>query len=419
MSYFVPFEMPTGAKIPDREVSIAQFGAAEGGLVKNTAAIQAAIEALSSQGGGRVTIPAGKWLTGPIRLKSCIELHVQEGAEVIFSIDKEDYLPAVFTLYEGIRCFTYSAQIYAANCHDIAVTGKGTFNGRGYVWWYMSVYRDGTHDMYQAGEEDRPVSQRVYDTEEQGIRPGLLHFVDCTNVTIEDATFTFSPFWTVHPAWCENIIIRNIRVVNPYVHAPNTDGCNLEGCKRGLVDGVYADTGDDAVCLKSGRDHDGRTVNRPCEDIVVRHVVANRSHGGITIGSETSGGIRNVYVSDCEFIQNAIGIWVKTSHERGNVIENLEFHNIKVGHVYQYAVNITMGYYVDDNVEGEIQTMPKVRRILIDGLTCEQAKNGIQIDGVKGYPIREIALKNIECRSENNFSIRYLEELSMENVSLI
>lgn len=417
MSYFVPFDLPTGAQIPEREVSIADFGAVEGGLVKNTDAIAQAIDHLAGLGGGRVVIPAGKWLTGPIHLKSGIELHAQEGAEVIFSIDKEDYLPVVLTLYEGVRCYTYSAQIYAAHCHDVAVTGKGTFNGRGYVWWYMSVNREGTEDLYRAGESDRPVEERVYDTEKQGIRPGLLHFIDCENVTIADATFTFSPFWTVHPAWCHNIIVRDIRVLNPYVHAPNTDGCNLEGCKRGLVDGVYADTGDDAVCLKSGRDHDGRVVGRPCEDIVVRRVVANRSHGGITIGSETSGGIRNVCVSDCEFLQNAIGIWIKTSHERGNVIENLEFHHIKVGRVYQYAVNITMGYYVDGNQEGDFPTMPQVRRILIDDVSIEQAKNGIQIDGVKGYPIRDVMLKNIVGHAEDNLILRYAQGLSMENVT--
>jgi polygalacturonase len=417
MSYFVPFDLPTGAQIPDRAVSSADCGAGAGGLVKNTAAVAAAIDRLAALGGGRVVIPAGKWLTGPIHLRSGIELHAQEGAEVVFSTDKEDYLPAVLTLYEGVRCYTYSAQIYAAHCRDVAVTGKGTFNGRGYVWWYMSVYREGTEDLYRAGEEDRPVEQRVYDTEEQGIRPGLLHFIDCENVTIADATFTFSPFWTVHPAWCRNIVIRDIRVLNPYVHAPNTDGCNLEGCRRGLVDGVYADTGDDAVCLKSGRDRDGRVVNRPCEDIVVRHVVANRSHGGVTIGSETSGGIRNVLVSDCEFLQNAIGIWVKTAHERGGVIENLEFHRIRVGRVYQYAVNITMGYYVDGREEGDIPTMPQVRRILIEDLSCEHAENGIQVDGAKGYPIRDVALKHITCRAENNLILRYAEGLSMENVA--
>ena len=283
MNFFTPFTMPTGASIPEREVNIRDFGAQPGGEVLNTEAIAAAIEAVAQEGGGRVIFPAGCWLTGPIHLKSGVELHLEKDCEVRFSQKKELYLPPVYTLYEGVRCYTYSAMLYAYQCHDIAVTGEGTFNGQGHAWWYMSCVRTGVKDLYDAGEKHRPVETRVYQREEDGIRPGLLHFLDCKNVRIEGVTFTFSPFWTVHPTWCENIIVRNVTVRNPYMYAPNTDGVNLEGCRRGLVDGVFADTGDDAVCIKSGRDEDGRTVARPCEDIVVRNCRANRSHGGITV----------------------------------------------------------------------------------------------------------------------------------------
>ena len=415
MGFFTPFEMPTGASIPNRRVSITDFGAVPGGKTKNTQAIARAIDHLAALGGGRVDFPAGQWLTGPIHLKSGIELHTEADTEVIFSMDREDYLPAVFTLFEGVRCYTYSAQLYAMDCHDIAVTGKGTWNGRGYVWWYMGVIRKGIEDMYRAGEEQRPVEQRVYDTEEMGVRPGLLHFVNCENVTIQDATFMFSPFWTVHPAWCRNIIVRDITVRNPWDHAPNTDGCNLEGCCRGLIDGVDADTGDDAVCLKSGRDRDGRTVGKPCENIVVRRVTAHRSHGGITIGSETSGGIHNVLVEDCHFLDSLIGIWIKTSHERGNVIENIEYRRIRVDRVRDEAICVTMGYYVDGNRQGPQPHLPTVRNVLVEGLTCGHAGTGVKLDGVPERPLQNVRLKDLEIRSDRSLLVRDVEGLHLEN----
>lgn len=416
MAFFTPFDMPTGASIPDRTVNIADFGAVSGGKVKNTQAIDTAIAYLAARGGGRVEIPSGKWLTGPIHLKSGIELHTQPDTEVVFSTDREDYLPPVPTLFEGVRCYTYSAQLYAYQCHDIAVTGKGTFNGQGFVWWYLALERAGVEALYRAGEEQTPWKERVYVDDQCMLRPGLLHFVDCENVTIQGPAFTFSPFWTVHPTWCKNIIIRDITVKNPWDHAPNTDACNLEGCCRGLVDGVFADTGDDAVCLKSGRDRDGRVVGRPCENIVVRHITADRSHGGITIGSETSGGIRNILVEDCDFRRSLIGIWIKTSHERGNVIENIEYHRIHIQNVRDYAVCFTMGYYVDGNQEGPQPNMPRIRNVLVDTLACDSAGTAVHIDGVPGYPISDIRLRNITCQSKRNLDIRSVEGLTMEEL---
>ena len=416
MSCFTPFALPTGACIPDREVSVLDFGAVPGGKVKNTSAFREAIEYLHEKGGGRVNVPDGLWLTGPIHLKSGIELHLSPQSEVRFSADREDYLPPVFTLFEGVRCYALSAQLYALNCHDIAVTGEGTFNGQGFNWWYMAVERAGVEALYKAGEEDLPVEKRVYAQDKLMLRPGLLHFVGCENVTIDGPLFTFSPFWTVHPTWCKNLIVRNIRVQNPWVHAPNTDGCNLEGCSRALVDGVFTDTGDDAVCLKSGRDADGRRAGIPCEDVVVRRVVSERSHGGITIGSEMSGGIRNVLVEDCEFRNNLIGIWIKTAPERGGVVENIEYRNIRVLKVREQALCITMGYYVDDNQPGTAY-MPKVRHICVDGLTCGYAGTGILIDGHKDSPFEDITLRNVRCHSKTNAEIRYVNGLNLINAS--
>ena len=417
MGFFKPFEMPTGANIPDKEFNIVDFGAVEGGTVKNTDAIAKAIATVSNAGGGRITFPAGKWLTGPIHFKDGVEIHLEKDCEILFSTDKEDYLPAVFTLYEGMRCYTYSAQLYAHNCHDIAITGEGTFNGQGFVWWWMAgMYRDGVNDMHVAGEEHRPVEQRVYDTVEQGVRPGLLHFIDCKNVLIEGCMFKFSPFWTVHPTWCENIIVRNIRVLNPEDHAPNTDGCNFEGCKRGLLDGIEVSTGDDAVCLKAGRDEDGRVVNRPCEDMIIRNITVNRSHGGITIGSEMSSGVRNIYVENCNFMRNFIGIWIKTAPERGGYVRDIEYHNIRVGKLWQQGICVTMGYYVDDYKPGEYPHMPVIENILVDDFKVEYAGVGVKLDGCAGYPLRNIHLKDVEAKGGVNIQTTHIEGLHMENV---
>ena len=419
MDFFKPFPMPTGAQIPSHSVDIRDFGAVEGGKQSNTKAFASAIQAVSDLGGGRVTVPAGKWLTGPIHLKDRIELHLEEGSEVLFTQEKEEYLPAVFTLYEGVRCYTYSAQLYAHQCRDIAVTGKGTFNGMGYAWWPMTCNRQGTVDLYAAGEEHRPVEQRVYDTPEQGIRPGLLHFIACQNVLIEGVTFTYSPFWTVHPTWCENVIVRGVTVVNPPFYAPNTDGINLEGCRRGLVEDCCISAGDDAICLKSGRDEDGRVANRPCEDIVVRNCTALRSHGGITIGSETSGGVRNCLAYGCRFLDNCIGIWVKTARERGNVIENLEFRDIYLEKASHQGICITMGYYVDGNTEAELPHMPLVRNLSIENFTCKAAPVGIQIDGVRGHNIQNVYLKDLQVKADRGMTADCVSGIHMENVELL
>ena len=428
MKFFKPFEMPTGAEIPEREVSIVDFGAVpcqltESGEVvhgshKNTEAIKAAIDAVASQGGGKVVFPAGNWLTGPIHFKSGVELHLEKGCEVFFSTDKADYLPAVFTLYEGMRCYTYSAQLYAHQCHDIAITGEGIFNGQGFVWWYLAaLYREGVDDMYVKAQAQSPVEERLYNTPEQGVRPGLLHFLDCQNVTIEGCTFKFSPFWTVHPSWCENIIIRNIKVLNPYDHAPNTDGCNFEGCKRGLLDGIWVDTGDDAVCLKSGRDLDGRVVGRPCQDIIIRNLTAVRCHGGITVGSEMSGGVSNIYVENCKFLKNFIGIWIKTAPTRGGYVKDIEYHNIEIGHLWREAICFTMGYAGDGYNPKDFPTMPTVENVLVDGFTCEKSSVAVQIAGVDGFPMKSIHLKNVTAKAGVNVQTDFVENLCMENVT--
>ena len=416
--FFKPFDIPEGPTIPERNADIRDFGAVEGGVVCNTQAIRNAIDALSSAGGGRVVFPRGRWLTGPIHLRSGIELHLEKGCEVIFSTRRDDYLPAVFTLYEGMRCHTFSAQLYARDCHDIAITGEGVFDGQGFAWWYMAaMYPDGPERLHEACEKHVPVEQRVFNTEEQGLRPGMLHFVSCRNVLIEGCTFRFSPFWTLHPTWCENIIVRGIRVINPYDHAPNTDGCNLEGCRIGLVEDVWVDTGDDAVCLKAGRDEDGRLQQQPCENIVLRRITAKRSHGGVTIGSEMSSGVRNVLVEDCDFQQSLIGLWIKSAPERGGSVRDIEYHRIRAGQLRQQGICITMGYCTDGAWTGDADALPVIENILVDGFHCEHAGTAVLLDGCEARPLRGIRLANVTASGDASIRASHVEDLGMENVS--
>jgi polygalacturonase len=252
--------------------------------------------------------------------------------------------------------------------------------------------------------------------EEDGIRPGLLLFLDCQNVLIEGVTFTFSPFWTVHPTWCENVWIRNITVRNPYLYAPNTDGVNLEGCRRALVEGVYADTGDDAICIKSGRDEDGRLVGRPCEQVLIRRCRANRCHGGITIGSETSGGVRDIRVEDCELMNARFGLWIKTAPERGNVIENIEVRRLKAHCIEYIALCMTMGYYTDGNEPADVPKMPTVRHILVEDVSCESAPLGVEINGYPEHPIQDVTLRHLFLCAEQGMRVNHATALTMEDV---
>lgn len=417
MRFFKPFELPVEPKFPDRTVDIRNYGAREG--EDCTAAIRAAITDCAEQGGGRVIVPAGNWLTGPIHLKSNIDLHFAEGAYVEFSTKFEDYLPVVYGILAGNRCYSVSHFVYAYQCENIAITGKGKLHGHGEAWWYMKHHQPGMEDLMKKGKALAPLSERVYDKPEQGVRPRMLQFVECKNVLIEGITMYNSPSWTVHPAWCQNIIVRGITIENP-VDSPNTDGINLESCKRGLVENCDVSGGDDMVCFKAGRDADAWDVGIPCEDIEVRNCRTSICRGGLTIGSETSAGVRNGYVHDCELGEQHMCVRIKSMKGRGGFIENLDIENITVKSADRIAVSLTLRYNGEplDDYSQPIKNMPTMRNISISNFKCGRARMGIEVMGEKGYDIENIYLDNIDIVAETPVSIGNVKNLHMQNINL-
>ena len=420
MKFFKPFELPVPPSFPDRYFNIRDYGAKEGQDFKSTDAIKAAITDCSQSGGGHVVIPKGIWLSGAIHLMDNVDLHFEEGCVLHFSEDFNDYLPVVFGILGGNRCYSPSHFLYAYRCKNIAVTGKGVLDGHGHAWWPMKHYNVGMRDLMKKGKTLSPLSERVYDSPEQGVRPRMLQFVECENVLIEGITMKNSPSWTVHPAWCKNITVRNLIIRNP-VDSPNTDGVNLESCKRGLVEGLDVETGDDVCCLKAGRDEDAWEVGIPCEDIVIRNCISTGGHGGFTVGSETSACIRNAYIHDCHFegeLYSAVRF--KTMKGRGGVVENIDCENITATHATGSALIITMRYTGEklDDQSKPISNMPKMRNISVTGLSCENADCGINLCGEKGYNLENIHISDINIKAEIPMKVSNVSELFMENITL-
>ena len=417
MKFFHRFEAPVAPLFPDVWLNIRDYGAVEGKGC--TEAIAAAIRDCEQRGGGHVVIPAGRWLTGPIHFRSNIDLHVEKGAFVEFSQVFEDYLPPVFGILNGIRCHCPSHLLYARGCKNIALTGNGTLEGHGEVWWPMKYAQSGMEDLNRANKERRPVERRVYDKVEDGVRPRMLQFVDCENVLIEGVALRNSPSWHVHPVWCKNIIVRNISIKAPFRVAHNTDGINLEGCNRGLVENCFIDTEDDIMCLKAGKDEDGRDVGIPCENIEIRNCRAVHGGGGVVVGSEMSGGVRNIWVHDCQYENAASALRIKTMRGRGGIIENIDFENLSVVDAYSFAADITMNYTGEplDDHNQPIHDMPTIRNISMKGISCQNAPRGFVIDGVKGYEIENIYMEDLFVgKTPEAVSIHHAKGVYMNNV---
>jgi polygalacturonase len=339
----LPFEMtlPVAPVFAPRVFDIRKEGAVAGGAAMCTQAIAAAVEVCAKAGGGRVLVPAGVWLTGPIHLKSNVELHVAEGAELRFSQRFEDYLPPVYMQRAGVRCYGYSPLVYARGCTNVAVTGRGTLNGQGEVWWPWKKKQPGMGRLLKAGAAGVPVEQRVFASEADGVRPPFVQFIECRNVLLEGFTLNNGPSWNIHPVYCENLIVRGVSVVT---HGPNNDGIDPDSCRNVLIEECLLDTGDDCICLKAGRDEDAWAVGKPCENVVVRHCRTKRGHGGVVFGSEMSAGIRNVLVHDCEFDGTDIGLRFKSLPGRGGYVENIWCRDIRMDRIRNAAVHMTFRY---------------------------------------------------------------------------
>jgi polygalacturonase len=409
-----PFKMPQLQRpdFPDRQVNILDYGAIPGGEVKNTAAIASAIVAIDKLGGGRVLIPAGVWLTGPVHLRSNIELHLAESAVLKFSDVMEDYLPNVFVRVGGIELYNYSPFIYARGCENIGITGPGRLDGNSQAWWDWKTKE--TREFFAQGAANVPAEKRVYGTREAAIRPSFVSFVDCKNILMEGFTIGGGPNWTIHPIYSENIIIRKVNVLT---EGPNNDGIDPDSCRNVLIEHCTFSTGDDCVVLKSGYDQDGRRVGRPTENVVMRHCSAKRGHGGLVIGSEMSGSVRNVYLFDSSFEGTDRILRIKSRPGRGGVVENVWVDGVRGQNLKREAVILNMDYTSDPNAIVD-QHPPIFRNIHVKNLVANGAPVAIRITGMESSPIQDVSFENVTIISERGVVATHARGLQLLNLDL-
>ncbi len=406
-----PIETPFGIlsisrpAFPNRDFDIREYGAVEGGTVKNTESIRKAIEAAAATGGGRVIVPKGVWLTGAIHLESNINLYLAKGAELLFSQDIHDYLPAVFSRHEDTECYKFSALIYANGKKNIAVTGEGTLNGQGKPWWKWKQTNKGSDArVIEMGNENVPVQERIFDgTNGNFLRPAFFQPMNCSNVLVEGVTFLYGAFWTITPTYCDSVIVRKVRIttVGGFGHTPNGDGVDPSSSKNVLIEYCEFNTGDDCIAIKSGRDRDGLRVDKPTENIVVRHCVGFQGHGGIVVGSETSGGVRNVYARDCTFSGTDRIVRIKTARGRGGVIENMWFEHLSADTIQQEALHINM-LYTGSRFPAQpvTQTTPTIRNLHFSDISCTYGKTyAIELLGLPERAIEDISFDHITMNS--------------------
>lgn len=399
-------------QFPARDFEVTKYGTVADGKTTNTAAFRAAIAACAQAGGGRVVVPPGKYYTGPIHLRSGVNLHLAEGAELIFSDVLEDYLPVVLVRVGGIELYNYSPLIYARDCTNIAVTGRGKLNGNAKKWWAWKSSE--TKLGFEMGAKGVPLEQRVFGKPEYCIRPSFLSFVSCTNILMEDFTIGSGPNWTIHPIYCQNTTIRGVKVITD---GPNNDGIDPDSCVDMLIENCTFDTGDDCVVLKSGYNEDGWRVGRPTENVIMRNCFSKRGHGGLVIGSEMSGSVRNVFMEDCEFEGTDRAIRIKSRADRGGVVENIYARNLKVKSMQREVVILNMDYGSDR--QKLAKTAPPVyRNMQFENITGDGAPTAILIQGMADSPIENIRFKDMTIKSTKGVVANFAKGLVFDNVQV-
>jgi unsaturated rhamnogalacturonyl hydrolase len=387
-------------KFPAREFTITDFGAVADGTTDCTDAIRKAIEACHKAGGGRVVVPDGEFLTGAIHLKSNVELHLNSHATLRFSTDPKAYLPVVFTRFEGMECYNYSPLIYAFEQVNVAVTGEGTLDGQASDenWWQWKggkTAKEGGPNQKPARDrlgkmvdENVPVQKRQFG-EGSFLRPSFVEFHGCQNVLIQGVRIRRSPMWELHPLLCSNVIVRGVNIDS---HGPNNDGCDPESCRNVLIEDCVFNTGDDCIAIKSGRNNDGRRVGKASENVAIRRCTMKDGHGGVVIGSEISGGCRNVFVEDCTMDSPNLDrvLRLKSNAVRGGVIKNILVRNIKVGQVRDAVLQIDFLY--EEGANGPHK--PVVQSIDMRDITVDKTPRVLNVVGFPGAEISGVRIRN-------------------------
>ena len=393
-----PFAMPelTVPAFPNRTFNVADYGAKPDGT-PCTKAFAQAIAACAAAGGGRVTVPDGKWTTGAIHLKSGVDLHLSDGAVLDFTDDPADYLPAVPSTWEGVECLGYSPLVYAYGCTNVAITGGGMLAPRMDFWrkWFD---RGAQGDvvmkiLYKWCCEGTPLAERrVTEIPDNKMRPQLLQFNRSANILLDGFRIRESPFWTIHLFKSENAVVRNLDV---YAHGSNNDGIDLEMSRNVLVEKCRFDQGDDGFVFKSGRNHDAWRWGLPTENVVVRNCHVQFAHSLLGVGSELSGGVRNVLVENCTVGKVYRLHYVKTNHRRGAFVDNITLRNVKTDDV-DYVMAVETDILYQWRKVPTIETRyTKISNLRIENVDCAKAKHGVSLWGDSHEPIRGVEIKNV------------------------
>ncbi len=442
----LPFEMPVIDKptFPDREVSLTDFGAVADGKTLNTEAFAKAIDALASKGGGTLNVPAGIWLTGPITFKSNINLHLDGGALILFSPDTDLY-PVVCTVYEGYEAYRAISPLNGENLENIAITGDGVIDGNGGAWrqvkrdkmtagqWKRLVASGGIvkndntwypSENYIEGEKVRDNLKNLTKDEASAIkhfiRPVMLKFVKCKNVYLQGVLFQNSPAWNLHPLMCENLIIDDVYIKNPE-YAQNGDGLDVESCKNVIIYRSTLDVGDDAICIKSGKDEDGRKRGIPTENVIVKDCRVFQGHGGFVVGSEMSGGVNNVSVTDCQFIGTDVGLRFKSTRGRGGVVENIYIDNINMLNISGEGLLFDLYYWVKNapkTIPPVDETTPQFRNITINNVASFNSGMSVKFNGLPEMHIENVKLTNSIFTATNGGLLSESTGIKFDNVSI-
>jgi polygalacturonase len=404
-----------------------------------------------------VLFPAGTYLTGPIRLQSNVELHLDREATVLFSRDYSDY-PLVMTSWEGEETVRCCSPLWGANLHNVAITGQGTFDGQGEawrpvkkfkmseqqwaellasggtvdeehgIWWPSRAAMEGEATVRRLRERGGPAKIEDYEPVRDFLRPNLVKLTECRGVVLDGPTFRNSPAWNVHLLMCENVTVRNVTIFNPWF-AQNGDGIDIESCRNVLMSDSLLDVGDDGICLKSGKDEQGRQRGRPVENVTIRNCTVLHAHGGVTIGSEMSGGVRNIHVSNCIFEGTDIGLRFKTTRGRGGIVENIEISNIEMKDIPGAAISLDMYYEGKawDETDTEVKAVapepvdegtPQFRQMHIRNVNCQGAQRAIEMRGLPEMPIEGITLEQIRITAKEGVYLAEAKDITLRGVQV-
>ena len=456
----LPFQMPevSAPVIPAYTVNLKKFGAVGDGVTLNTKAFEKAIAALEKKGGGHLIVPAGVWFTGPIVLKSNIDLHLEVGAVIQFSGDESLY-PVIQTSFEGLDTRRCQSPLSANGAENISITGKGVIDGNGQFWrpvkkgkmtegqWKEVLERPGgveakkgywvPNQAYADAEKSANMNVPKASTDEEWnrikrfLRPVMVSLVNCKNVLLQGVIFQNSPAWNIHPLMCENIILDDVLARNPF-YAQNGDALDLESCKNALIVNSKFDAGDDGICIKSGKDKDGRRRGRPCENVVVDGCTVFAGHGGFVVGSEMSGGVRNILVENCQFLGTDVGLRFKSTRGRGGIVENIFINNVSMTDIKTDAITFNM-YYGGKSVaemlaDGDnpdnttkqpvTEETPIFRHIDIKNIVCNGAGRAMEFNGLPEMPINAIRLQNINIVAKSDAVFNNCQDIKQRNVHI-